>query len=146
MATPYETVFNSFLSKIRDMDMAILSDEDIENTCLRYLDEALLYIKASSLQFKSSWEVNADMDEFVDDLDPLEVEALAYYMVAAWYDTRINSLEATNMVFGASSDRWQDQAKFQAQMIKARKNWLLEARNLFKNYNTLNNSYLENDT
>lgn len=143
MSTPYSKVFSLFLSKIRDMDLAQLSDEDIESNCMRYLDQALLYLKANSLNFSHTWEVDKDMDEFVDDLDDIDIQILTYYMIAAWYDTKINSLETTKMVFGVSSDRWQDQAKFQAQMIKAREYYLLSARRLFRDHHVLNNSYLQ---
>ena len=146
MSTRFETVFNSFLSKIQDMDLAILGDEDIENNCLRYLDEALMYINMNNLVMVHEWTIDPDMDEFVEDLDPAEIQVLTYYMVAAWYDARINSLENTRAIFGASSDRWTDQAKFQKQLIAARKQWLLEARDLFRNYNVLNNDYLGDNT
>lgn len=146
MATRFETVFNSFLAKIQDMDLAILGDEDIENNCLRYLNEALMHVKMNNLKLNHTWEIDKDMDEFVEELDPEEIEVLTYFMIAAWYDVRINSLENTRAIFGASSDRWTDQAKFQAQLIKARRQWLLEARDLFRNYNVLNNDYLGENT
>ena len=43
---------------------------------------------------------------FDEDLTNGEIEVLSLYMVVAWYDSQINSLEHTNMFYGSKDEKW----------------------------------------
>ena len=67
------------------------------------------------------------------------------YMVAAWYEPKINSLETTLMFIGSKDEKWTAQ-KDQLSMQKEKRNyWKLEARKYFRNYGYKNNSYINEE-
>ena len=93
MATPYEKVYNRFLNKCTDFDLADLDDYTLENMMKDWLDSAITRTRTSSdLSARDD-----DNEVFENDLSDQDVELLAMGMVLAWLDQRIQSTEYTNL-------------------------------------------------
>lgn len=146
MATSYEKVFDSFLSKVVDVDLPRMREEDMISELLTFLHSALMEIDTSNLKFQSDLSLYDDHAmEFEEDLSITEIEVISMYMVAAWYNRSINSLGHTKMLVTSNSEKYTDQSKHLSSMIEARDYWIVEARKRFRNKNILSNDYLIDD-
>lgn len=143
MATPYETIYNSFLKRIEDKDLPTFSEDVQDQILAGYLDTAIGYIELDGLKIISDLS-NRDNElaEFKDDLTNAEIEVIAMYMVAAWYEPKINSLQTTLLFIGSKDEKWTSQKDYLNMMKENRDAWKLEARKYFRNYGYKNNSYL----
>lgn len=146
MATPYENIFNRFLKRIEDKDLPNFSEDEQIELMTGWLDTAIGYIELDGLKIKHDLSNrDNDIQEFEEDLNNCEMEVIAMYMVAAWYEPKINSLETTLMFIGSKDEKWTAQ-KDQLSMQKEKRNyWKLEARKYFRNYGYKNNSYINGD-
>ena len=144
MATSYEAVFDSFLSKIEDTDLPRMRHEDMIAQLISYLHGALMEIDTSNLKFESDLSLFNDQKmEFDEDLSFVEIEVISMYMVAAWYTPQINALGHTHMLVTSNSEKYTDQNKHLESMIAARDYWINEARKRFRNKYILTNTYLD---
>lgn len=143
--TPYEYIFDSFKRKIEDKDLFTYTEDEQTEMLTGWLDTAIGYIEMEQLQMVNDLS-NRDNENqwFNADLKNYEIEVIAMYMVVAWYEPRINSLEHTLLFVGASGEKWTDQNAHMKMMKTARDEWKLEARKYFRNYGYKKNSYLEN--
>lgn len=140
--TPFEDIYDRFLKRIEDTDLAGFTQPEQDEILKEYFDSAMAYINVEQLSIEHDL-TNRNDDEFLDDLTNVEQELIAMYMVAAWYEHKIHSLELTSMFIGTSSEKWTDQMKLKSTLEAARQKVWLEARNYFKKYAARNNSYLE---
>lgn len=141
--TPYEEVYKKFLKRVEDSSLPRFT-EDVQAEILKsLLDTALMNIELQGINIKSDMtKRDDDLLEFDYDLTNSEMEIIAMYMVVAWYEPKINSLEHTLLMVGASGEKWTDQNKHLESMINVRDKVKLEARNLVETYNFKHNSYL----
>lgn len=140
--TSYDVVYERFLQNIEDLDLARMSSTDQSETLLGYLKSALAVMEFNSIVLENDLSRrDDDLEEFEADLTLMEIEIIATYMTAAWYTPKINSLEHTSLFVGVSGEKWTSQTDHMSLLISARDKWLNEARKLYRNYNTLNNSY-----
>lgn len=143
--TPYEKVFDSFKRRIEDKDLPTFEEDEQIEMLTGWLDTAIGYIELEQLQMVSDLsDRDNDSQVFVADLKNFEIEVIAMYMAAAWYEPKINSLEHTLLFVGASGEKWTDQDAHMKMMKAIRDDWKLEARKYFRNYGYKKNSYLEN--
>ena len=143
MATSYETIYSRFLKRIEDKDLPNFSEYEQNQMMAGWLDTAIGYIELDGLKIKSDLSNrDNDLEEFADDLTNAEIEVVAMYMVAAWYEPKINSLEHTLVFIGSKDEKWTSQKEHLNMMTASRDKWKLEARKYFRNYGYKNNSYL----
>lgn len=143
MATPYEDIFKRFTKRIEDKDLPRFSEDDQLEMLTGWLDTAIGYIELDGLRIKNDLsDRDNDLQEFTADLSNCEMEVIAMYMVAAWYEPKINSLETTLMFIGSKDEKWTTQKDQLAMQKEKRDYWKLEARKYFRNYGYKNNSYL----
>lgn len=146
MATPYETVFKSFRKRIEDKDLPNFTDDEQNEMMTEWLDSAIGYIEMDTLQIANDLsDRDNDLQEFTVDLTNMEIELIAMYMVVAWYEPKISSLEHTLLFVGAKDEKWTSQKEHMEMMINARDKVRLEARKYFRNYGYKNNSYLDGE-
>ena len=111
-----------------------------------WLDSAIGYIEMDTLQIANDLsDRDNDLQEFTADLTNMEIELIAMYMVVAWYEPKISSLEHTLLFVGAKDEKWTSQKEHMEMMINARDKVRLEARKYFRNYGYKNNSYLDGE-
>lgn len=104
MATPYTDVYNYFLSLIDDYELAMYDIVDFEEGLEIWLEIA------SSIYFV---ECNLDLINIMDDVNKEftstlgldEIVILAYGMVLAWLEPRINTLEVIKKELGTKDFR-----------------------------------------
>lgn len=95
MATPYQTVYNAFLSKITDYNLSSMSDTLLTNILRGYLGTAMVMFKNCKQDLTNRDDANATWNiTLTDD----EIEILALYMVDAWYNVKLNDDKALNQV------------------------------------------------
>lgn len=143
--TPYEYIYDSFKRKIEDKDLFTYTEDEQTEMLTGWLDTAIGYIEMEQLQMVNDLSDRDNENQWFNaDLKNYEIEVIAMYMVVAWYEPRINSLEHTLLFVGASGEKWTDQNAHMKMMKTARDEWKLEARKYFRNYGYKKNSYLEN--
>lgn len=143
MATPYETVFNSFKRKIEDKDLPLFTSSEQEEMLSGWLDTAIAYVELDQLKIENDLsDRDNDLQEFSADLKNSEIEVIAMYMVVAWYDQKINSLQVTLQFIGSKDEKWTAQKDYLEMQKSNREYWRLEARKYFRNYGYKINSYL----
>lgn len=89
MATDYSVVYESFLGKITDSDLADMTEEAANSVMSDLLKQAVVKFSESCKKdlhtvTVSGWE---------DDLDDYEIDILSELMVEAWYKPRLNFTE-----------------------------------------------------
>ena len=100
MATPFQDIYDKFLSLIDDYELAIISDEELDYLLSNYLDRAV------SLDFKQCTKDLANYDkelkQFNEDLTSEEQWIIAYGMVLSWIEPKI---KRERLMRDAISDR-----------------------------------------
>lgn len=145
--TSYETVFESFKKRIEDKDLPLFTEEEQNSLMTGWLDTAIGYIELDKLKINNDLsDRDNDLHTFNIDLDNCEIEVIAMYMVAAWYEPKINSLEHTLLFVGSSSEKWTSQKDHLNMMVETRDKWKLEARKYFRNYRYKENDYLGDES
>lgn len=146
MATPYEDIFSRFLKRVEDKDLPKYTEDERQEMMTDWLDMAIGYIELDGLKIKNDLsDRDNDLQEFAADLSNGEKEVVAMYMVAAWYEPKINSLETTLMFVGSKDEKWTSQKDYLEMQKKSRDYWKLEARKYFRNYGYKNNSYINEE-
>ena len=96
--TPYQTVYDAFLSKIEEDEWAWADDAaTVEADWKALLDSALAYIKFPRVNLYEQ-----DSVCFMNQLGAQEVQLIANYMKVAWLDRDIHSWEKIRDQYGES--------------------------------------------
>jgi len=144
--TSYIEIFDIFLRNIEDEDLANVNTSDRYNICLEYMETALGYILLDDIKTSHDFE---DRDntiyQFNFEMPLREKIGLALYMVVAWYEPKINSLEHTLMFWGSKDEKWTDQRNHWKATCDVQNKYRLRARKHFRNYSSRNNSYLQGE-
>lgn len=144
--TPYSKVFGSFLRKIEDKDLYLFEVSDQIRMLTGWLDTAIAYIELDGLDIESNLsDRDNENQEFNSDLLNCEIEVIAMYMVAAWYEPKINSLENTLMFVGSKDEKWDSQMARLEMLMNVQSQKKLEARKYFVKYGYKNNTYLNEE-
>lgn len=144
--TPYSKVFGSFLRKIEDKDLYLFEVSDQIRMLTGWLDTAIAYIELDGLDIESNLsDRDNESQEFNSDLLNCEIEVIAMYMVAAWYEPKINSLENTLMFVGSKDEKWDSQMARLEMLMNVQSQKKLEARKYFVKYGYKNNTYLNEE-
>ena len=136
-------VFDRFELKIEEAGISKLGVQYWEKMKEELLESAIGMIMADDLRMEHSL-TNYDADEktFADNLNFGEIEVLALYMVVAWYEPKVNSLEHTTLFFGSKDEKWTDQRNHLKAISDIQEKYRRRARKYIRNYSSRNNSYL----
>lgn len=100
MATPFQNIYDKFLSLIEDYELAIIPDDELDYLLFSYLDRAV------SLDFKQCRKdltnYNKELRQFNEDLTGEEQWIIAYGMVLSWLESKI---KRERLLRDAISDR-----------------------------------------
>lgn len=138
MATPYERVYNRFLNRTTDFNLASLDDDTLRFMLKGWLHTAIVQVRTSNdLSYDDELEV------FNNDLSDLDIELLAMGMTMAWLDQTLNSTELTLQFLGGKEEKFYSQANHIAELRALSEDTRLEMKRLHS-YNTYNaNSYFD---
>lgn len=134
--TSYQAIYDKFMRKIEDLDLARMSEQDRQEMLYGWLDSALSLIQAECIKMQSDLTLRDDLIcQFEADLYPNEIEAIALYMVGCWYEDRINSIEHTHMFLGTADEKWNNPASHLEGLYAIQNSYFTRARKMFRNYN-----------
>ena len=139
MATPYSTIYNRFLSRTTDFNLAELDDYTLNEMLKSWLYSAIVKTRTSS-----DLSVRDEENEtFENDLTDLDVELLAMGMTLAWLDQTLNSTELTLMMLGGKEEKFYSQSAHISELRALYEDTKLEMKRLHS-YNTYaNNPYFD---
>ena len=140
MATPYEKVYERFLSRTTDFNLVELDDYTLNEMLRNWLHGAIVNVRTSS----NLSERDDEIAVFNNDLSDLDIELLAMGMTMAWLDQTLNSTELTLMMIGGKEEKYYSQANHIAELRAMREDLRLEMKRLHS-YNTYTNSSYFND-
>lgn len=109
MFTTYDMIYDRFLSKITDYEMAEMIDDDLETQLLKYL-------KGAISDFKYASKILTERDDaeltFLRELTDLEQEILAKFMIIHWLNPQILRLENVRNELGNKDFKLYSPANF----------------------------------
>ena len=100
MATPYEKIYNRFLSRTTDFNLAELDDYTLNEMLKSWLCSAIIKTRTAT-----NLSRNDEDEVFENDLTDLDVELLAMGMTIAWLDQTLNSTELTLQFLGGKEEK-----------------------------------------
>ena len=134
MGTPYEKIYNRFLSRTTDFNLAELDDYTLNNMLKSWLHSAIIKARTST-----NLSHNDENEVFVNELSGLDVELLAMGMTLAWLDQTLNSTELTLMMLGGKEEKFYSQSAHISELRNLRADTLREMQQLYT-YDTYNNN------
>jgi hypothetical protein len=135
MGTPYEKIYNRFLSRITDFNLVELDDYSLNEMLKSWLHSAVIKTRTSgNLSARDE-----DNEVFESDLNDLDIELLAMGMTLAWLDQTLNSTELTLQFIGGKEEKVYSQANHIAELRNLRADTLREMQQLYT-YDTYNNN------
>lgn len=144
--TKYTQIFNVFLSKIEDSDLPQLSENDQMLELNTWLDSALGEMEIEGVKIiHDIHDRDSVKGIFNNTLSVGEIEVIARYMVIAWYDRKINSLEHILLFVGTKEEKFTNQKDHLAALKNARRSYRQEVRRMIAEYGFKNNTYLQED-
>ena len=139
MATPYEKVYDRFLARTTDFNLAELDDYTLNEMLKNWLYSAIVNVRTSSdLSARDN-----DMEVFSNDLTDRDIELLAMGMTMAWLDQTLNSTELTLQFIGGKEERYYSQANHIAELRALREDTRLEMKRLHSYGTYTKNSYFD---
>ena len=139
MGTPYEKIYDRFLNRITDFNLAELDDHTFNKMLKGWLYSAIV-------KTRTSGNLIARDDEnevFENALSDLDIEILAMGMVLAWLDQRINSTEYTNFFFGGKEEKFYSPSSQLSELRALRADTLREMQQLYTYDTYVNNDYFD---
>ena len=139
MATPYEKVYDRFLARTTDFNLAELDDYTLSEMLKNWLRSAIVNVRTVS-------DLSARDDEsevFSNDLSDRDVELLAMGMTIAWLDQYLNSTENVLQFIGGKEEKYYSQANHIAELRALREDTRLEMKRLHSYGTYTNNSYFD---
>ena len=140
MATPYEKIYNRFLSKITDFNLIKVEDDFLGSMMKGWLDSSVIRTRkcVHDLSLRDD-----EVQEFTDDLLDLEIELLALGMVDAWVSPMLNSTELTLQFVGGKEEKYYSQSQMLAELRNLKKENSLEMNRLHNYFTYTNGSYFD---
>lgn len=136
--TSYEMVYNRFLNRITDFNLAELDDYTLNEMLKSWLCSAVV-------KTRTSCDLSRDdeNDAFNNDLSDLDIELLAMGMTLAWLDQTLNSTELTLQFIGGKEEKYYSQANHISELRALRADTLREMQQLYTYSTYTNNSYFD---
>lgn len=107
MQTSYEEIYELFLSKISDFEMASLEDDEILEYCSKFLQSALANIRSFDNDL-----TQRDEEEFLVELTDIEKEVITSQMVVEWINSKLNTATLLTLFVGTKDENMASQANF----------------------------------
>lgn len=140
MATPYEKVYNRFLQKISDFNLAEVDDYSFDEMMNGWLNSAVIRVRKCQHDLSKR---DDELQEFEEDLSDLEIELLALGMVDAWVSPMLNSTELTLQFIGGKEEKYYSQSQMLAELRNLKKENSLEMNRLHNYYTYTSSSYFD---
>lgn len=130
MNTPFQEVFDAFLSKVVEYNFLSLTEEELEEELTMKLKSA--FPKAMLKDVK----LDLDYGEFTRELSALEIEALSYWLVYEWITPKVNNVELFQYRLGSKDYERFSEANHLRTMIEIKNDAYSQARYYSNRINT----------
>ena len=140
MATPYEKIYQRFLNRTTDFNLAELDDYTLNEMLRGWLSSAIVRTRT----LDSTLVCNDENECFENDLSELDVELLGLGMTLAWLDQTLNSTELTLQFVGGKEEKYYSQSAHISELRALREDTKLEMQKLHSYHTYTNNSYFDN--
>lgn len=137
--TSYEKIYNRFLSRTTDFNLAELDDYTLNEMLKNWLCSAIIKTRT-----KSDLSRDDENEVFINELSDLDIELLAMGMTLAWLDQTLNSTELTLQFLGGKEEKFYSQSAHISELRNLRADTLREMQQLYT-YNTYYNNDFFND-
>ena len=138
--TSYEVVYNNALAHITDPTLAVLPEEDLENTLYGWMLSAIAKHRKCEHDLSSRDEVKK---QFNDELSDLEIEILSILMAREWVSGQLLSVTNTLQVFSGKETNYYSQAAHLKELQALDEKLRLEAQQLSRDYTYEHNEYFD---
>lgn len=136
--TPFSEVYERAASKIEDPDLALLSEEDLEDMFHGWLVSAIAQFRKCKNDLSNRDEENK---QFNIDLLDVEKEILAILVARQWLMPQLNSVLLTKQVFADKEQKYYSQAQHLSELMALDESLKLEAQKLSRDYTYNSGSY-----
>lgn len=140
MATPYEKIYEKFLSKITDFNLVEMDDYSFDKMMYGWLNSSIVRMRKCDHDLSLR---DDNMQEFAEDLSDLEIELLSLGMVDAWVTPMLNSTELTLQFIGGKEEKYYSQSQQLAELRNLKRENSLEMNRLHNYYTYTNNDYFD---
>jgi hypothetical protein len=138
MATSYEEIYNLASNKITDPEIALLSQEDIEELFYGYLISAIPKFRKCKNDLSNR---DDELRQFNVDLLDVEKEILAILVAREWLQPQINSTLLTKQVFSDKESKFYSQKEMLNGLMSLDEKLKIEAQKLSRDYTYSSGSY-----
>jgi hypothetical protein len=135
MSTPYDKLFDSFLSKIED-DLYTNIQFDAEADMMKLLNAAIIAFQFPKVDI---FDKDDDLQQFNVDLSLHEIEILSNLMKLEWIKRQINSVSLIKQMIGDKDFRITSQANHLKVLIDLKTETEKEVNSLVTKYSYTNN-------
>ena len=105
--TSYTEIFKRFVLKIKDYVLLELTDDEVYQACLNWMNAALPKIRKITSNLSDR---DDEIMSFTDDLTEIEKEVIANMMVAEWLQPQVYSQSTINQMYGGKEEKFYSQA------------------------------------
>lgn len=139
MATSYEEIYNLASNKITDPEIALLSQEDIEELFHGYLISAIPKFRKCKNDLSNR---DDELRQFNVDLLDVEKEILAILVAREWLQPQLYSALLTKQVFSDKEQKYYSQSSHISELRALDETLKTEAQKLSRDYTYGNSEYL----
>lgn len=115
MATPYSTVFSSFLNKIEDTMFSQLTQTDAEIVMIELLNSAIVSFDFPKINI---FDKNDTTKQFNQTLTIHEIEIISNLMKLSWVDSKVNSIYLIRQAMSEKDFKLTSQANHLNSLLK----------------------------
>ena len=131
MATSYEEIYNLASNKITDPEIALLSQEDIEELFHGYLISAIPKFRKCKNDLSNR---DDELRQFNVDLLDVEKEILAILVARQWLQPQLYSALLTKQVFSDKEQKYYSQSQHLSELRALDETLKIEAQKLSRDY------------
>lgn len=139
MATSYEEIYNLASNKITDPEIALLSQEDIEELFHGYLISAIPKFRKCKNDLSNR---DDELRQFNVDLLDVEKEILAILVAREWLQPQLYSALLTKQVFSDKEQKYYSQSSHISELRALDETLKIDAQKLSRDYTYGNSEYL----
>jgi hypothetical protein len=136
MGTPFANIFQRFLNKITDSDLASLPTGNLESIMSDFLQSSIVRFRKCKQNIK---DFDLTLQKFNVDLSMEEIEILANWMKFEWLDQQINRIELLKQSLSSKDYAMYSQANHLSSLLGLREVTLKDVNTLMKYYSYDNN-------
>ena len=129
--TPFDTIKKRFLNKITDPDLASLLPDTIDSILNEYLNSAIVRFQKCKKDINNFDSV---LQQFADDLNQVEIEILANWMVYEWASQQVYRVELLRQSLSSKDYAMYSQANHLDKMLLLKQQLYIETNQMILDY------------